>query len=130
MTTALITGIAGQDGAYLTRLLQERDYRVVGMVEPGLPVRPDVAPYLSGVKLVPGTMLDIDSLRSVVTDCDPDEVYNLAGVSSVARSWVEPGLTADVNGTGFVRLVRALVEQRDHTGHAARLLQASSSEMF
>jgi GDPmannose 4,6-dehydratase len=130
MPTALITGVAGQDGAYLTRLLRDRGYRVVGMVQPGRPVRPDLEPYLRDVELVPGTIRDTDSLRAVVAGCDPDEVYNLAGVSSVARSWSEPELTADVNGTGLLRLVQALVEHRDRTGRAPRLLQASSSEMF
>jgi GDPmannose 4,6-dehydratase len=100
------------------------------MVQPDRDVRPDVAVYLEGAELVTGTMRDTDSLRSVVAACDPDEVYNLAGVSSVARSWSEPELTADVNGTGLVRLVEALLEHQERTGRQPRLLQASSSEMF
>ena len=130
MPTALITGVAGQDGAYLTRLLLGQGYRVVGMVQPGRALRPDIAPYLEGVELVTGTMRDTASLREVVAGCEPDEVYNLAGVSSVARSWAEPELTADVNGTGLLRLVEALIDHRDSTGRSPRLLQASSSEMF
>jgi GDPmannose 4,6-dehydratase len=130
MPTALITGVAGQDGAYLTRLLRDRGYRVVGMVQPDRPVRPELAMYLDGAELVTGTMRDTDSLRAVVDGCAPDEVYNLAGISSVARSWSEPELTADVNGTGLLRLVQALVDHREATGRAPRLMQASSSEMF
>ncbi len=130
MPTALITGVAGQDGAYLSTQLRERGYRVVGMVQPGSTIRPELAAYLDGVEIVTGTMRDTGALRAVIEGSDPDEVYNLAGVSSVARSWHEPELTADVNGTGLVRLVQALVEHRERTGREPRLLQASSSEMF
>jgi GDPmannose 4,6-dehydratase len=128
--TALITGVAGQDGAYLSALLRERGYRVVGMIQPGREAHPDLEPYLKGVEIVSGSLRDADSLRAVIDACDPDEVYNLAGVSSVARSWREPELTADVNGTGLLRLVHALIDHGDRVGQIPRLLQASSSEMF
>jgi GDPmannose 4,6-dehydratase len=128
--TALITGVAGQDGAYLSAQLRERGYRVVGMLQPGREIHADLEPYLKGVELVRGTLQDTRSLRAAVAACDPDEVYNLAGVSSVARSWREPELTADVNGTGFLRLVQALLDHGENVGRAPRLLQASSSEMF
>jgi GDPmannose 4,6-dehydratase len=130
LPTALITGVAGQDGAYLSALLRGKGYHVVGMVAPGREVRPDLIPYLEAIELVRGTMQDTASLRSVIKQCNPDEVYNLAGVSSVARSWVEPELTADVNGTGVLRLVRALLDHGEDVGRVPRLLQASSSEMF
>jgi GDPmannose 4,6-dehydratase len=100
------------------------------MAQPGRPVRPDVAPFLRDVEIVHGTLRDTASLRAAVAACDPDEVYNLAGVSSVARSWQEPELTADVNGTGLLRLVEALLDHGEHTGRVPRLMQASSSEMF
>lgn len=128
--TALITGVAGQDGVYLSALLQERGYRVVGMIQPGRDVRADLVNHLRGVEMVRGTLRDTDSLRRVLAQCDPDEVYNLAGISSVARSWTEPELTADVNGTGLLRLVQALIDHGDRVGRIPRLLQASSSEMF
>lgn len=130
MSTALITGIAGQDGAFLSALLRERGYRVVGMLQPGTEVPAALVPHLRGVELVHGDLRDTDSLRSAVAASDPDEVYNLAGLSSVALSWKQPELTADVNGTGVLRLVRVLMEHAERTGHAPRLLQASSSEMF
>ena len=130
MSTALITGIAGQDGAYLSALLRGKGYRVVGMVQPGAAMRSDLEPYLRDVEIVAGDMRDSASLRAAISGCDPDEIYNLAGISSVAQSWKEPELTADVNGTGVLRLLHVLKEQADRTGRAPRLLQASSSEMF
>jgi GDPmannose 4,6-dehydratase len=128
--TALITGIVGQDGAYLSKLLRDKGYRVVGMVQPGSAMRDDLAPYLHDVELVAGDMCDAASLEAVVTGCQPDEIYNLAGISSVALSWRQPELTADVNGTGVLRLLHILTKQADRTGRSPRLLQASSSEMF
>jgi GDPmannose 4,6-dehydratase len=128
--TALITGIVGQDGAYLSALLRSKGYRVVGMVQPGSAMRADLEPYLHDVEIVRGDMRDAESLRAAVSSCDPDEVYNLAGISSVALSWQQPELTADVNGTGVLRLLHVLKQQADRTGRAPRLLQASSSEMF
>jgi GDPmannose 4,6-dehydratase len=130
LPTALITGVAGQDGAYLSALLQSKGYRVVGMVQPGSAMRADLEPYLRDVEIVPGDMRDSESLRAAISGCGPDEIYNLAGISSVAQSWKEPELTADVNGTGVLRLLHVLKEQGDRTGRAAKLLQASSSEMF
>lgn len=130
MPTALITGIVGQDGAYLSTLLRDKGYRVVGMVQPGSAMRPDLEPYLRDVDLVPGDMRDAASLQAAVSACDPDEIYNLAGISSVALSWEQPEVTADVNGTGVLRLLHILAKQADRTGRSPRLLQASSSEMF
>jgi GDPmannose 4,6-dehydratase len=128
--TALVTGIAGQDGAYLTRQLVERGYRVVGLVQPGTELHPSVVPFLEGSELQEGDLRDESSLRAVVTACRPDEVYNLAGMSSVSGSWREPPAVADVNGLGVLRLLTVLVEHADETGRRPRLLQASSAEMF
>jgi GDPmannose 4,6-dehydratase len=130
LPTALITGVAGQDGAYLSALLQSKGYRVVGMVQPGSAMRADLEPYLRDVEIVPGDLRDSESLRAAISGCGPDEIYNLAGISSVAQSWKEPELTADVNGTGVLRLLHVLKDQSDRTGRAPKLLQASSSEMF
>ena len=127
MKTALITGVAGQDGAHLSTLLREQGYRVVGLVQADTEVPPEVAAHLAGVELVHGDLRDTESIRAAVTASDPDEVYNLAGVSSVALSWQQPELTADVNGTAVLRLLRVLMEHADRTGRAPRLLQASSS---
>jgi GDPmannose 4,6-dehydratase len=130
VSTALITGIAGQDGAYLSALLLHKGYRVVGMMQPGAAIRGDLESYLREVEIVAGDMRDSASLRAAISACDPDEIYNLAGISSVAKSWKEPELTSDVNGTGVLRLLHVLKERADSTGRAPKLLQASSSEMF
>jgi GDPmannose 4,6-dehydratase len=128
--TALITGIAGQDGAYLACLLREKGYHVVGLVQPGTVIDPPVARLLGETELMHGDLRDGLSLRDAVAASDPDEVYNLAGISSVALSWNEPERTADVNAIGVLRLVRALVAHSARTGRMPRLLQASSAEIF
>jgi GDPmannose 4,6-dehydratase len=130
LPTALITGIAGQDGALLASLLRDDGYVVVGLVRPGSSPPPEAAPYLRGVSLLTGDLLDPGSLRSALAKSQPDEVYNLAGVSSVAESWKDPELTAQVNGNGVLNLVRAVLDHRNKSGRAPRLLQASSAEMF
>jgi GDPmannose 4,6-dehydratase len=128
--TALVTGIAGQDGAYLTRQLVERGYRVVGLVQPATTPEPAVAAFLESAELRIGDLRDEESLRLVVAESEPDEIYNLAGLSSVSGSWRQPLAVADINGLGVLRLLSVLAEQADATGHRPRLLQASSAEMF
>jgi GDPmannose 4,6-dehydratase len=128
--TALITGVAGQDGAYLSTLLREHGYHVFGLVQPGALIARELRPYLVDVEILRGDLRDDASLRMAIDSCRPDEVYNLAGISSVAQAWREPVLTADVNGTGVLRLLNAVVAHCEHTGRRPRLLQASSSEIF
>lgn len=128
MPTALITGIAGQDGAYLARRLVADGYRVVGLKLAGA-IEPELVEYLTGVELVDGDLTDESSLADLLDAVRPDEVYNLAGLSSVALSWREPVLTAEVNGVAVVRLVE-LLRRRSADGGATRFLQASSAEIF
>jgi GDPmannose 4,6-dehydratase len=90
MTSALITGVAGQDGAYLSSLLATKGYDVFGMVQAGTQPSADVAPMIKGVELIVGDLRDEESLIRAVHRSDPDEVYNLAGLSSVAQSWQDP----------------------------------------
>jgi GDPmannose 4,6-dehydratase len=130
LPTALVTGITGQDGVYLTRLLLGHGYRVVGLVQPGSSSPGALASQLGPVELVAGDLRDVDSLATAVEAANPDEVYNLAGVSSVAQSWQHPELTAEVNALGVLRLVRALLDYGERTGQTPKLLQASSGEMF
>jgi GDPmannose 4,6-dehydratase len=130
LATALITGVAGQDGAYLSSLLLDNGYRVVGLLQPGVDVPSELTSHLHGVEIVRGDVRDIESLRAAVFGCAPDEIYNLAGISSVAQSWAQPEIAADVNGSGVIRLLHVLREQAERTGRSPRLLQASSSEMF
>ena len=85
------------------------------MLHPDSTVSAVLSERLDGVQILHGDMRDSDSLRVVVAASDPDEVYNLAGISSVARSWKEPALTTDVNGTGVLRLLQVVMEHADRT---------------
>src|SRR5947208_3618167 len=122
---ALVTGITGQDGWYLSDLLTGQGYRVFGLVTSAAdgPVPPAVEPIV-------GDMRDGESLRAALATAAPDEVYNLASISSVAQSWREPEAVADVNGTGVVRLLAALREIAESGRTPPRLVQAGSAEIF
>ena len=116
--TALITGVTGQDGIYLSRLLLSRGHHVVGAAPPGAMPPELCAAYLADVDLVPLDICDRDDVQRVIDTTEPDEVYNLAAVSSVARSWDEPEATFAVNHAAVETLVRALLELRGRTGRS------------
>ncbi|MDT4911346.1 MAG: GDPmannose 4,6-dehydratase [Pseudonocardiales bacterium] len=122
---ALVTGVTGQDGWYLADLLTGRGDEVFGFVAPGeetnLP--PRVTPLM-------GDLRNADSIRAALEGSAPDQVYNLAAVSSVAVSWRDPELVADVNGVGVLRLLNALRDSETETGRRTRFVQASSAEIF
>jgi GDPmannose 4,6-dehydratase len=124
---ALITGITGQDGSYLTELLLEKGYEVVGVVRrssaPGLA---RIEHLLDRITLRPADLLDQLSLIRVLADVQPDEVYNLAAMSFVPASWDQPMLTGEFNAQGVTRVLEAV----RHVNPAIRVYQASSSEMF
>lgn len=124
---ALITGVTGQDGSYLAELLLAKGYEVYGMVRRGSSPNLARVAHLEGrLHLLPGDLLDSQSLWEVVETARPDEVYNLAAQSFVGTSWRQPVLTSECNALGVTRLldaVRKLAPQ-------ARFYQASSSEMF
>lgn len=128
MARALVTGVAGQDGLYLARLLRARGSAVTGTVLPGTGGAARVATYVRGVEVVELDLRDSSALRDLVRRAAPDEVYNLAAVSSVGQSWEQPELTHAVNATAVEVLVAALVEHRAVTGRDVRLFQASSAE--
>ncbi len=123
MPTALITGVSGQDGSYLAEQLLAEGAEVHAL---GLP---NDAP-VPGVEMHVGDVADIDRTRALLLDVAPDEVYNLAAISSVARSWAEPDLTARVNGAAAVGLLESALQVQDGTGRAVRFMQASSAEIF
>ncbi|MDP9092627.1 MAG: GDP-mannose 4,6-dehydratase [Actinomycetota bacterium] len=128
MPRALVTGITGQDGWYLTELLSNDGFDVYGLVTPGDPAR--VPPPAT---VVTGDLADGDSLARAVALAAPDEVYNLAGLSSVAESWSLPERVADINGVGVVRLLHALAaatRESAPNGGGVRFVQASSAEIF
>ena len=119
MKRALITGAAGQDGTYLTELLLSKGYEVWGVIGP------EPGDYLAwaaeqGEHLHPceADLADAESLDRLIAEVVPDEVYNFAGISSVALSWECPTLVADINATGVARLIEAI---RTHAPEA-RLL--------
>ena len=131
MPTALITGITGQDGAYLARLLLAKGYEVVGLMRRSassdvIGERLRWLGVLDQVRLVDGNLTDLSSLIRIVQAHRPDEVYNLAAQSFVAASWQQPLLTGGVTGLGAANVLEAVRIARPE----ARFYQASSSEMF
>jgi GDPmannose 4,6-dehydratase len=125
--SALITGITGQDGSYLAELLLERGYEVHGMVRRASTEKFDRIEHLRDrIVLHQGDLLDQRSLVDTLRAARPDEIYNLAAMSFVAVSWIQPTLTAEFTGVGVTRMLEAMREVCPQ----ARFYQASSSEMF
>lgn len=128
---AVITGITGQDGAYLAQLLLAKDYKVVGVVRRsshfGVAThRLDWLGIADQVELVDGDLLDLGGLSRIIREHQPDEVYNLAAQSFVKTSWSQPSLTAQATGVGVVNVLEAVRAEAPN----ARFYQASSSEMY
>ena len=127
--TALITGISGQDGAYLASALLARGYRVVGAFRrtSGISVGRLEELGISGeVELVDMELLEASNLRHVLNKLKPDEIYNLAAQSFVGLSFEQPLYTSDIDALGVLRLLEAMRE----VCPGARFYQASTSEMF
>jgi GDPmannose 4,6-dehydratase len=122
---ALVTGIAGQDGFYLSRLLRSKGYLVHGVELPARAVPPGLCQKVYSADI--GTE---SGLPEILADAQPDEVYNLAGMSRVSDSFEHPVDFAVTNGVGAVRLLEAIRRHRERTGREIRFFQASSSEMF
>src|SRR5216117_3667775 len=124
---ALITGITGQDGSYLAELLLEKGYDVHGIVRRASTEKFDRIEHLRDrVTLHQADLLDQRSLVDALRAARPEEVYNLAAMSFVAVSWIQPTLTAEFTGVGVTRMLEAMREVCPE----ARFYQASSSEMF
>lgn len=122
---AFITGISGQDGGYLAERLLAEGVEVHALAHAIEPL-----PDLPGVELHTGDLTAVEDVRSLLIDLAPDEVYNLAAVSSVARSWDEPDLTARVNGLAAAALLESALQLQDKHGKQVRFVQASSAEIF
>lgn len=137
MKRALITGITGQDGSYLSELLLSKGYEVHGIVRRAstfnrsridhLGLDPELQDRFT---LHYGDLADGSSLRRVVEAVRPDEVYNLAAQSHVRVSFDQPEYTADIVATGTLRLLEAVREHIQRAGREVRFYQAGSSEMF
>lgn len=133
MRRALITGITGQDGSYLSELLLDKGYQVHGVVRRASTFNRQRIDHLRAdpalrdrFQLHYGDLGDAESLTTILADCRPDEVYNLAAQSHVAISFRMPTYTGDVTGLGTVRLLEAVRREVPE----ARYYQASSSELF
>lgn len=124
-TRAFVTGVGGQDGGYLAERLLADGVEVHALALPGDPV-----PDLPGLQVHRGDLTRVEEVRGLLVDLAPDEVYNLAALSSVARSWAEPDLTARVNGTAAVGLLESAWQAQEKSGRPVRVVQASSAEIF
>ncbi|AJM78012.1 GDP-mannose 4,6-dehydratase [Rathayibacter toxicus] len=125
MPTALITGASGQDGGYLVDRLLADSWAVCALVR-----KNDASSLPDVVRSFTGDLRDAAGLSRIVTEAEPDAVFHLAGLSSVALSWKEPVLTAEVTGTAVAALLEASLALQESTGREVRFVQASSSEIF
>jgi GDPmannose 4,6-dehydratase len=125
---ALITGVAGQDGVYLSRHLLALGYDVVGTIRPGDEAERWI--YLRDVKTVELDLRDGEGFRALLEESRPTELYNLAGLTSVGTSWSQAELVVETNGVAVLRMLEALVAFRDRHGYAPRFFQPSSAEVF
>lgn len=131
---ALITGITGQDGSFLTELLLEKGYEVYGIIRRSSSFNTDRIDHLyqdpheqgTRLRLVYGDLNDSSSLNTILRQTAPDEIYNLGAQSHVRVSFDVPEYTGEVTGLGTVRILEAIRE----TGIRPKFYQASSSELF
>src|SRR5215211_8986733 len=138
MKKALITGITGQDGSYLAELLLEKGYEVHGVIRRASTFNTDRIDHLyvdahdpsARMFLHYGDLSDSSGLRMLLERVQPNEVYNLGAQSHVKVSFEQAEYTADVTGLGTLRLLEAIRDYGERTGHEVRYYQASSSEMF
>lgn len=128
---ALITGVTGQDGLYLSELLLSKGYEVYGLVRgQNNPKLPLLAREVPGVKVLTGDLMDLSSLIRALNIAQPDEFYNLGAISFVAYSWENADLTAEVTGKGVLNALEAVRLYAGNDIGKVRFYQASSSEMF
>lgn len=135
---ALITGITGQDGSYLTELLLEKDYEVHGIIRRSSTFNTDridhiyVDPHSQDARLFLhyGDLTDGTTLRRILEEVEPVEIYNLGAQSHVRVSFDAPEYTVDAVGLGVLRLLEAIRDYQRRTGIQVRFYQAGSSEMF
>lgn len=123
--SALITGICGQDGHYLSKLLRSKGYQVYGTISSRAPGVGE-----AGENLFYWDLSDATNLQQIFKETQPDEVYNLAAQSHVRLSFELPIHTANVTGVGTLRVLEAIRQFQEMSGKQVRFYQASSSEMF
>ncbi|MEX0749182.1 MAG: GDP-mannose 4,6-dehydratase [Dehalococcoidia bacterium] len=137
MPRALVTGITGQDGYYLSEHLLKQGYEVYGLIRgQANPKLSQIERTLPAIRIIEGDLLDQASLMNAVQKVQPDEVYNLAAISFVMLSWNQPELTGEITGLGALRMLEAIrlttgaSPSRSKSGAGMKFYQASSSEMF
>ncbi|MDP3971689.1 MAG: GDP-mannose 4,6-dehydratase [Candidatus Nanopelagicales bacterium] len=131
MPNALITGITGQDGLYLSELLLSKGYDVYGLIRgQNNPKERMVRRTVPGVKLIAGDLMDMASLIRAMDTSSPDEIYNLGAISYVAYSWQQAKLTSDVTAMGVLNVLESVRVWAGADLDRVRFYQASSSEMF
>ncbi len=131
MKKALITGVTGQDGSYLSEFLLEKEYEVHGIIRRSSVDRRERIAHLEGhphFHLHYGDMMDSMSLMAIVSSVRPDEIYNLAAQSHVQVSFEVPEFTADIDAVGVLRILEAV--RISGLGDTCRIYQASTSELF
>jgi len=127
LKTALITGVTGQDGSYLAEFLLEKGYRVFGMVRRSSSENFQRIEHIRNkIELRQADLLDQLSMIEILEEAQPDEIYNLAAMSFVPTSWLQPTLTAEFTAVGVTKMLEAIKLVNRKT----RFYQASSSEMF
>ncbi len=138
MRKALITGVTGQDGSYLSSFLLDKGYQVHGILRRASTFNTERIDYLykdphdpaARLLLHYGDLSDSSSLRRILRKVEPDEVYNLGAQSHVKVSFEQSEYTADVVATGTLRLLEAVHDYNNETDKQVRVYQAGSSEMF
>lgn len=124
---ALISGINGQDGSYLSELLLSKGYQVDGIIRrTSQPLDDNIKHLKREITLIPGDMTDSGSIHNAIKLCQPDEIYNLAGMSQVRWSYDVPSMTMDVNCLGLLRIIESVRSLKLD----CKIYQACSSEMF
>ena len=128
---ALITGVTGQDGMYLSELLLAKGYQVFGLVRgQNNPKAVTLAEQIPELNQLTGDLMDLTSLQRALAVAQPDEIYNLGAISYVAYSWQNAHLTTDVTGKGVLNMLDATLAYAGPDPARVRFYQASSSEMF
>lgn len=138
MKKALLTGITGQDGSYLTEILLEKGYEVHGIIRRASTINTSRIehlyqdPHVHGTKLFLhyGDLADANTVRKLIYKIQPDEFYNLGAQSHVRVSFDIPEYTANITGLGTLRVLEAIKDLEENGGKKIKFYQASSSEMF
>ncbi len=130
MARAFVTGITGQTGSYLAELLIDNGWTVHGLVRPADASREVLEAVAPGATLHTGDLSDLQGLSRLIDRLEPAVVFNLGGISSVARSWTDPVETASITGMPIVAILESSLRVQERTGSPVAVVQASSAEIF